>query len=298
MVSQVLKSTDLSSQIDESKAEVFQLSAQTTKQYKNTEGSPKGQIEKFDKLPNIEGYFVLSTHGFEQPVQVVSESGIFLLKMFDGQRISELSKDQVLFGPIFDFSNPGMQKVLVNEHNESPVPTKSELNYQDEPTGISLSDYEKLELELNQALEALSVAETECIQLKKQNNTNSNSKKLLDLQNRIEKLSNDLSIANQRANVAEEESALATTEIECLSQENSVLRDKSEEKDDLLEKLSQKVQLLESQINTPSANHTLPSSFYDALAKLQTFLVPIRSMQKDSVTYKMLDEIIESLDID
>lgn len=286
MVSKVLIGTDKTSNIDESKAEIFQLYGQHTKLYKNAEELPKGQIGKFNKLPNIEGYFMLSSYGFEQPVQIVSESGVFLLKMFDGQRISELSKDQVLFGPIFGFSNSGMQ------NTESPVPTKFELIYQNELSSISVDDYKKLELELDQALEALSLAETKCIQLKKQKST-----KLLGLKNRIEKLSNDLSIANKRANVAERDSALATNEIENLSQENTSLRKKSIEKDSLLEKLNKKVQSLESQINTSSTNHKLPSSFYDALAKLQTFLVPIRSMQKDSVTYKMLDEIIDSLDI-
>ncbi len=240
---------------------------------------------EFTHIPNIEGFFMLSSNGAQQPVQIILDSGLFFVKTFSGQRIAELANGQVLTGPLT--ASNDVSDIKPVKKRGSSVPSMPEFS---RDSILTQQDYISIEHDLNEALDYVENLKTQNSDLKKTIKKNSSSKLIADYKAAHEKLEGRLQIAAQRAAVAEEEATNAFTELDELKLSYEEVKEKAASLESLVSSLKQAKE-------HASGAPVLSDEFIVTVNRIKTLLLHIKMSSTEPTTYKLLDNLVKGLSL-
>lgn len=238
---------------------------------------------EYTQIPQIEGFFMLSSKGVEQPVQVVFDAGLFFVKTFSGQRLAELSESQVLVGPIANVLDIPQQKVT--KKRGTSIPSMPEFERENI---LSQQDYISIEHDLSEALDYVEKLKEENLSLAKSVKNHPSNKLVKQYLADKEDALSKLQIAAQRVAVSEEEATAAFAELDGLQGVNSDLKHRVSQLEALVQELKQAKE-------SSAGALALPEEFIVTVNRIKTLLLHVKMSSKEPTTYKLLTNLINGL---
>lgn len=248
-------------------------------------GCDSNDMREYTHIPNVEGFFMLSSDGSQQPVQVVLDSGLFFIKTFSGQRFAELANGQVLSGPLVASNDVSNIKPIKKRCSSIPSMPKFERE-----SILTQQDFISIEHDLGEALDYIEDLEAKNNDLQKSLKKQSSSKLVAEYRQAQEKLEGHLQIATQRAVVAEEEATSAYLELDELKLSYDDVKNKADSLQSLVSSLKQAKE-------AASGSPTLSGEFIATVNRIKTLLLHVKMSSAEPTTYKLLDNLVKGLSL-
>lgn len=242
-------------------------------------------LREYTHMPSIEGFFMLSSDGVQQPVQIVLDSGLFFIKTFSGQRFAELANGQVLSGPIVASNDVSNIKPIKKRGSSVPAMPKFERE-----SILTQQDFVSIEHDLGEALDYIEDLKAKNSDLQKSLKRQSSTKIVAEYKLAQEKLEGRLQIAAQRVAVAEEEATSAFLELDELKQSHEEIEVKAKNLQSLVTSLKQAKE-------AASGSPTLSDEFITTVNRIKTLLLHIKMSSAEPTTYKLLDNLVKGLSL-